>query len=292
MFIAPRSRQRHIPLRMIVPNLLTTIALCSGLASIHYSLKGDWDRALAAIGISVIFDMFDGRAARLLKASSPFGAVMDSLSDFLSFGVAPAILLHEFIIKEVEEVWGIAALMTFVLCSALRLARFTAAVKPTPPVGRPAPKPNPIATRFFVGMPTPSAAAAVLIPPMLVQSRYWHNHADTLEPWRQPWIVVFLAFLIAVLMVSRLPMYSLKKLKVNRRFVVPLLIGVGLVVVGLARDMWLTVALLSLAYLLSIPLAYLSYRRLRASLPPEPHEPDRAGGTENPPPIAAGASRV
>ena len=289
MFIAPRSRQRNIPLRMIVPNLFTTIALCSGLASIHYSLKADWDRSLAAIGIAVIFDMFDGRAARLLKASSPFGAVMDSLSDFLSFGVAPAILLHQLLIKHVEEFWGLAALMTFVLCSALRLARFTAAVKPTPPPGRPVHKPSPIATHFFVGMPTPSAAAAVLIPPMLMSSRAWKRDPARFDEFIEPWMVILLTFLIAGLMVSRVPMFSFKKIKVRRRLVVPLLICVGFVVVGLARDMWLTVALISLAYLLSLPFAYWSYFRLKAQHPIEAEPPV---GPENAPPATPGPSRL
>src|SRR3954453_6143427 len=140
MFIAPRSRKRAIPLRMIIPNLLTTVALCSGLASIHYSLKHDWDRALMAVGVAVIFDMLDGRAARLLRAASPFGAIMDSLSDFLSFGVAPGILLHQWMLSRYpligeNDVFVLAALMTFVLCSALRLARFTANVKPQPKPG-------------------------------------------------------------------------------------------------------------------------------------------------------------
>ena len=298
LFIAPRSRRKAIPLRMILPNALTTVALCSGLASIHYSLKAsdatlpteatlNWDRALMAVGVAVIFDMLDGRAARLLKAASPFGAIMDSLSDFLSFGVAPGILLHEWLLKRYDikenDVFVLAALMTFVLCSALRLARFTAAVKPPP---RPGVKPSPLATNFFVGMPTPSAAAAVLVPPMLVSSRFWRTHDQTLDPWLQPWMVILFTFLIAGLMISRIPMLSFKKIRVRRRLVAPFLVAVGLVVVMLARDLWLAIALLSLTYLCTIPYSGWLYRKLRTQEPSE-----APPGAENPP-VLAGPPRT
>jgi CDP-diacylglycerol--serine O-phosphatidyltransferase len=274
MFIAPRSRKREIPLRMIIPNLLTTVALCSGLASIHYSLKGDWDRALMAVGVAVIFDMLDGRAARLLRAASPFGAIMDSLSDFLSFGIAPGILLHEWMLKRYEinenDVFVLAALMTFALCSALRLARFTANVKPPP---RPGYKPGPLQTNFFTGMPTPSAAAAVLVPPMLVTSKTWEAHARGLDPWLQPWLVILFTFFIGLLMISRIPMFSFKKIRVRRRLIAPMLVGVGLVVVLLAKDLWLAVSCLSLAYLFTLPFSVWSYRQLKRRHPPEQHDP-------------------
>jgi CDP-diacylglycerol---serine O-phosphatidyltransferase len=274
MFIAPRSRKRAIPLRMIIPNLLTTIALCSGLASIHYSLRGDWDRALMAVGVAVVFDMLDGRAARLLRAASPFGAIMDSLSDFLSFGIAPGVLLHEWMLARYpfikqNDVFVLAALMTFALCSALRLARFTAHVKPAP---RPGVKPSPLTTNYFTGMPTPSAAAAVLVPPMLVTSRTWEARAGALDPWLPPEAVILFTFLVAGLMISRIPMFSFKKIRIRRRLIAPLLVGVGLVVVLLAKDLWLAVSLLSLAYLLTIPLSVWSHRRLKRGLPPEPVE--------------------
>jgi CDP-diacylglycerol---serine O-phosphatidyltransferase len=276
MFIAPRSRRRVLPLRMIVPNLLTTIALCSGLASIHYSLKNDWDRALMAVGVAAIFDMLDGRAARLLRASSPFGAIMDSLSDFLCFGIAPGMLLHEWMLKKLgtplgvaseDDIFSLAALMTFVLCSALRLARFTAAVKPP----RPGVKPSPLATKFFVGMPTPAAAAAVLIPVMLIacQRKEWFG-------WIQPWMVVIFTFFIAGLMISRVPMFSLKKIRVKRRLVAPLLVCVGLVVVMAAKDLWLTLAIVSFAYVASAPASFLYHRRLAMRLPGEPENPPLA----------------
>ncbi|MEX2217621.1 MAG: phosphatidylcholine/phosphatidylserine synthase [Phycisphaerales bacterium] len=266
MFIAPRSRRKTIPLRMIIPNLLTTVALGSGMASIHFSLQspGEWDRALMAVGVAVVFDALDGRAARLLRASSPFGAVMDSLSDFLAFGIAPGILLYQWMLRY-EPVWGLAAIMAFVLCSALRLARFTANVKPST---RPGAKPSPIATRYFVGMPTPSAAAAVLIPPMLANSRHYGTQ---ISGWIQPWMVVLFTFFIAGLMISRIPMFSFKKIRVRRRLIAPLLVAVGLAVVLAARDLWLALALTSLVYIFTLPAAIWTHRRMAAQAALEAH---------------------
>lgn len=300
-------RRQQVPIRTIIPNLLTTIALCSGLASVHFSLQTQWDMALKAVLVAALFDLLDGKAARLLKATSPFGTMLDSLSDFLSFGVAPAVLLHEWTLKpEVPgsdaDVFALAAMMTFVLCSGLRLARFTAATRqvrtaappapaptlesalPTSP-GRgptlrtapgspnPEPRPNPLASKFFTGLPTPAAAAAVLIPPMLDISPKIHFHL-------QPWAVILFTFLIAFMMIGRQPMFSLKKLRIPRRLVAPFLVLVGLCVVSVAKFPWVTAAVIAGAYLLTAPISYLVYRRdlerLRADSP-APHDERPSG---------------
>ena len=141
MFINYPHTKSTVPLRIVVPNLFTTVAMCCGLASIHYTLKQDWDRAMFAVILSAVFDSLDGRAARLLKVTSPFGEVLDSLADFLSFGIAPAMLLHQWMLRDQE--FGLLAVTIFVLCSAMRLARFTAAARPspallsTPPIAQP-----------------------------------------------------------------------------------------------------------------------------------------------------------
>jgi CDP-diacylglycerol--serine O-phosphatidyltransferase len=118
-------------------------------------------------------------------------------------------------------------------------------------------------------MPTPSAAAAVLVPPMLVSSQFWKNRESALSPWLQPWLVILFTFLIAGLMVSRIPMFSFKKIRIKRRLVVPLIVSVGLVTVMLARDLWLTTAILSLAYLCTIPFSVWSYKQMKRRLPTE-----------------------
>ncbi|MBL8746512.1 MAG: phosphatidylcholine/phosphatidylserine synthase [Phycisphaerae bacterium] len=241
-----RRRATAVPLRRLVPNFLTIISLCSGLASLHFSLQMDWDRALSAIAVAAVFDMLDGGAARLLRAASRFGAVLDSLSDFVSFGVAPALMLHQWMLKEAGAL-GLAATMIFALCAAMRLARFTSARKSNPA--------SPL-SKFFIGLPTPAAAGIVLIPVMLATAKN--------VGYRLPdWIVILHTFFIAWLMISRQPCFSLKKLRVKRGLIVPLMVCVGLVVVSAAKDPWSTAVLLASLYLLSIPLCIMVYRRLK-----------------------------
>jgi CDP-diacylglycerol--serine O-phosphatidyltransferase len=244
-----RERAREIPLRRIVPNILTTISLCSGLASLHFSIQADWDRALSAIAVAAVFDLLDGGAARLLRASSRFGAILDSLSDFVSFGVAPALMLHQWMLKDYSAI-GLAPTLIFALCAALRLARYTAARKPN--------SASPL-SRFFAGLPTPAAAGIVLIPVMLDAART--------TAYRLPfWIVAVHVFFIAWLMISRQPCFSLKKIRVRRKLVVPLMVVVGLTVVAAAKDPWLTALILAFLYLLTIPFSIYFHRAIKKRL--------------------------
>jgi CDP-diacylglycerol--serine O-phosphatidyltransferase len=283
-------KRPDISIAALIPNCLTTLALCCGLASIHFSTKAAmfqaraeasgitndaiaslWDRALAGVLLSAIFDALDGRAARLLRVTSKFGAVLDSLSDFVSFGVAPAIILHEWTLAPLireggvrgGNVFALMAVMTFALCSALRLARFTvSAAAPTPPT--PVKPAIPAAhTNFFVGMPTPAAAGAVLIPAMIDASKTFDKIPD-----RYLWVVIVYTLILAFLMISRVPMFSLKKLRVSRHIVAPLLVLVAIFVAMMVYDPWLTILSISGLYLLSIP--YSIVKRLR-SREPEPH---------------------
>lgn len=261
--MGPKKQRREVPVASLVPNLLTTLALCAGLASIHLALMDREEKAMIAIGLSAVFDTLDGRAARMLKVSSKFGAVLDSLSDFVSFGVAPAIILHQWFLKLTMaalpagspmprapfSALELGAVMVFALCSALRLARFTAAA--------PAPK-SPAMTNYFVGLPTPAAAGAVLIPAMIRVSD------DT--TWEPPqWVSVAMAIAIGLLMVSRVPTFAFKKLKVRRPLVAPLLILVGLAVVSLTTHFWLTLAGISALNLALIPMACYLRSKARAS---------------------------
>jgi CDP-diacylglycerol--serine O-phosphatidyltransferase len=258
-----RLIKRHdVPVTVLIPNLITTVALCCGLASLHFALAQNWEKAMAAIVLSAIFDALDGRAARMLRVTSRFGAVLDSLSDFLAFGVAPALILHQWLLKPVDG-FGLAAVVTFPLCAALRLARFTS--------DPPTPKPSPSAGNYFIGLPTPAAAGLVMVPAMLASAR---------RSWEAPdWVVIAFTLLIAMLMISRIPMFSLKRLRINRRLVAPLLVLVGLTVVMFVKDSWLTMSVICLAYLATLPLSmYLRSRSRRAEqaaavhAPSEPHD--------------------
>lgn len=283
-------KRSDVSVAVLIPNLLTTLALSCGLASIHFSAKASvlaatlnaqgiaeaadkarlealWERALAAILFSAIFDALDGRAARLLRVTSGFGAVLDSLSDFVSFGVAPAVILHQWTLgdainnhgRRLIGVMGLFAVTTFALCSALRLARFTAAASPAP-AERTKAGAKPVSSAFFVGMPTPAAAGAVLIPAMLDASPTFN--------WPVPdWLVVVYTLGIGFLMISRIPMFSLKKVRLSPAAVAPVLVLVGICVGGMITDPWLTLSIIAGAYVLSLPLAVVMKHRQRASEP-------------------------
>lgn len=273
MFRHPRPLPTAVPIRRVIPSLITSLSLCAGLASMHFSIKAalggaqvgpgginDWDRALALIALAAVMDALDGRAARLLRVTSRFGAVLDSLADFLAFGVAPALLLHLWLLKD-ADVFGLAAVMMFVLCSALRLARFTSA--------RPVSRTSPIAGKFFQGLPTPAAAGIVLIPPLLSTSGTVVRFFPRWQPipeWGQA-LVVGYTLLVAWLMVSRVPMFSFKKIRIKRRLMGQFLaVVVVLIAAAMLRDPWLTLATLAGAYLLTLPFSLLAYRRLRATM--------------------------
>lgn len=263
MFLRLTPRDGPSNLATLIPNLLTTLAVCSGLASLHFSFKGELTRAIAAIVVSAIFDALDGRAARLLRVSSKFGAVLDSLSDFLAFGVAPAAVLYQWQLKDVD-VFGGAAAMTYALCAALRLARFTAAdmAGPREPASKPS-KPS----HYFTGMPSPAGAGVALLLPMIAFS-------EKLAYTSPPWLVVVMTFLVGLAMISRVPMFSLKGLRIRRPYVAPFLVLVGLVVVAALRDVWLTMAAMGTIYVLLIPVAILGGARMkqrerRAAAPPQ-----------------------
>lgn len=282
MFIRYPHAKRSVPLRVFVPNMITTAALCCGLASIHYSLRFDWDHAMFAIALAAIFDALDGRAARLLKASSPFGEMLDSLADFLSFGVAPAMLLHQWMLKS-QDIFGMLAVVIFVLCSAMRLARFTAVAKAGRAISEDQ-RDQLLKAKFFVGLATPAAAAIVLIPPMLVHSKFvgpfvWPILGLTGTSVNPPrldgpvvgplnWMVgpavcIYTVF-VGLWMISRVPMFSFKKLRLSRHVVVPMLVSVGLLSVLAVRDIWLMVALLAITYACTVPMSILSRRNILA----------------------------
>jgi len=241
----------HVSLRRLVPNFITTAALCCGVAALYFALKAEkdpdlWSRALGAITVAAILDALDGRAARLLRVASPFGATLDSMADFVSFGIAPAFLLFRWGLDKVEPLGFIVAVV-YALCAALRLARFTAMAKRGKGTG-------PWGPSYFLGMPAPGAAGVVLIPVLLDASK-------KLDLQLPVWLVAGHTLLIAILMISRLPVYSLKGVRISRKLVVPLMALVGATVVAGTRDPWLTLAGIGTVYLLTVPVSIATARR-------------------------------
>ncbi len=246
----PLFRHQRIPVRMLVPNFFTLLGLCAGLTSIRMGIEGRYDLALAAIVFAALLDGIDGRIARLLKASSRFGAELDSLADFVNFGVAPAFLVFNWGLGELKSAGWICVMM-FALASALRLARFNAAIDDDKPKWQ---------SNFFTGVPTPAAAIAVLLPVYLSQLG--------LEGMKAPWalkLVLIYTLFMAFLMVSTIPTYSGKLLgeRVGREWVLPMFIVAIGGVAMLVTYPYETLTALTLAYLAAIPL---SWRRFQEKL--------------------------
>src|SRR5579864_4210237 len=241
-----QQRLRRIPMRTLVPNVITLLALCAGLTAIRMAFEDRYVLALAAVVFAAILDGIDGRLARLLKGTSRFGAELDSLSDFVNFGVAPALILYFWGLHELKSAGWIAALV-FAICAGLRLARFNVMLDDP---DRPAWTAN-----FFVGMPAPAGAITVLLPIYVV----------FLGVPRVPfliWLTLVYTLVIASLMVSRLPVFSGKRVgtRVPPDLVGPVIVVVVLFFALLFAYPWEILTVGTLAYLAALPFGWLSYR--------------------------------
>ncbi len=247
---APPSRQRRfkaIPVRTLLPNLITLLALCAGLTSIRLAIEAKLDWALAAIVFAALLDGIDGRVARMLKGTSRFGAELDSLADFVNFGVAPALILYFWGLHELKSAGWIAA-MVFAICAGLRLARFNVMIDdPNKPAW---------ADNFFTGIPAPAGAITVLLPIYL----YFLGAPAGLVT---VWVTFFYTLLIALLMVSRLPVFSGKRVgkRVPPEMVLPVFVVVVAVFALLISYPWIVLTIGTVAYLACLPFGWLSYRR-------------------------------
>jgi len=245
------KRFKHVPVRYLLPNLITLLALCSGITSIRLGIEGRFELAVGAIIISIVLDALDGRLARFLKGTSRFGAELDSLADFVNFGVAPAILIYLWSLNELRTKGWVVALV-LAICCALRLARFNVALEDDE---KPA-----WAGGFFSGAPAPAGAGLALAPMYLGFLGYIDNgHSYAL--FIAPYIV-----LVAVLMVSRVPTYSGKTMgsRVRRDLVLPILVCAVLAFILLIAFPWETLTVIALIYLLMIPFSVRSYHRHKA----------------------------
>jgi CDP-diacylglycerol--serine O-phosphatidyltransferase len=255
-----RYRQRKRPrykgpsFNRIVPNLLTMLGLCAGLTSMRFALEGRFGAAAVAIAVAAAIDGLDGRLARLLKATSRFGAEFDSLSDFLCFGVAPPFTLYLWSLERASG-FGYMPCLMFSVCMALRLARFNAALDSAP---RPA-----YAYNFFTGVPAPAGAGLALFPLFVgleAKSLGWDWLLATVQ------FPLFCAAVLvgtAVLLVSTLPVWSFKNFKVPAEYVLPLFLGAGTFAALLVADPWAALAAGGLLYLGMLPFSVRSFHRLR-----------------------------
>jgi len=241
-----KLRFRPVPVRTLVPNLITLLALCAGLTAIRVAFEGQLELALAAIVFAALLDGIDGRVARFLKGTSKFGAELDSLADFVNFGVAPALILYFWGLHEIKSVGWIAA-MVFAICAALRLARFNVMIDdPNKPAW---------AGNFFTGIPAPAGAITVLLPIYLFLLGMPVGLTVI-------WVSFFYCLFIALMMVSRLPVFSGKRVgkRVPPEMVLPVFVLVILFFALLISFPWVVLSAGTVLYLACLPLGWMSYR--------------------------------
>jgi CDP-diacylglycerol--serine O-phosphatidyltransferase len=241
-----RRRFKAIPVRTLLPNLITLLALCAGLTAIRLAMEEKLELALAAIVFAALLDGIDGRIARMLKGTSRFGAELDSLADFVNFGVAPALILYFWGLHELKSAGWIAALV-FAICAGLRLARFNVMIDdPNKPIW---------AGNFFTGIPAPAGAITVLLP-------IYVTFLGAPMGLVTVWFTFLYTLSIALLMVSRLPVFSGKRVgkRVPPEMVLPVFVMVVLFFSLVVSYPWQVLTLGTLVYLTCLPLGWLSYR--------------------------------
>jgi CDP-diacylglycerol--serine O-phosphatidyltransferase len=244
-----RYERRSLPISKLIPNMVTLMTLCFGLSSVRYALLSKWEMAVSFILIAAFLDGIDGRLARLLNASSNFGAHLDSLADFVNFGVAPGFVLYLWTIEQMPvKGLGWAFVLFYSICCAIRLARFNTNLE-----DEEVPE---WMDKFFIGIPSP-VGAALAIAPMTLAFQF----GDGL--FRSPEGVGLYMSLIALLMASRIPTVSIKKMVVGREYVSLTLVLAGLLIAALIIEPWLTLPVIGLIYVLSIPFSCISYYRLK-----------------------------
>ena len=227
------------PLTKFIPNLITLMSLIAGISSIKFSIQANWKLAVLMIMLAAFFDFFDGWMARKLKKSSQFGAELDSLSDFISFGLAPSLLINLCFTHELGRIGWVISLF-YIVCAALRLARFNIENMKEQ-------------SKVFYGIPSPAAAGVIMIPLYLNfidQVQFTINYAL---------ICAVLTTFAGIMMISRVPTPSVKNLKVKTLYFRLMIISVAIVLIFLISYFWQTTLLVAIAYLLISLLSLLTY---------------------------------
>lgn len=245
----PRRPIRELSLHQFLPNAVTVLALCCGLTAVRFGVQERWEMAVGAVVLAAVLDTLDGRLARRMGVTTKFGAELDSLSDFLCFGVTPALLVYLWSLQAVGG-FGWALALLFSVSAALRLARFNTrlGISDLPPW----------AGSFFTGVPAPAGAGAALLPMML-----YYQWGDAV--FRHPAVNAGVLVLAGALMVSRIPTLSFKQVKVPHRWVLPGLMLVGLLIALFVTSPWATLSVMMVTYLSTIPFAIIKYRKLQAA---------------------------
>ena len=236
-----------ISFRAVIPNIITIFALILGLTSIKFTMTSDFNLAIVSIVLAAILDAADGRIARLIKGTSKFGAELDSLVDFVNFGVAPALIIYFWELRYLGNIGWILTLI-FIICSCLRLARFNVAISNG---GKESWKDN-----FFTGVPTPAGAGILLIPLI-------YSLSDFFVYYQKNDLSLFFIIIASFLMISKVPTYAFKKIKVNKPFVILILLSFVLLFSFLITYTFNTLFVLGLIFICSIPISFFNFKILK-----------------------------
>ena len=242
-----REKLQNLPVSRIIPNVLTLSALCAGMTSIKFALEDRWEHAIIAILIASVFDVLDGRAARILDSASEFGAELDSLSDFINFGVAPSLVIYLYAMHQWGRPGWVISLF-FAICCGFRLARFNS-------MDIEESEDKTWMKKYFVGVPAPMGGLTVLIPLMINVQLDDKMHVG---------LFAFFLILGGVLMVSRVPTFALKSRSLPSKYVLPFFIVAGLSALGFISYPWIVLPMGCLFYLAAIPFSYYSFKKQNA----------------------------
>lgn len=244
--MTPERADRGLSFRAFLPNAVTAMALCFGLTGIRFGFAGEWEKALGAIVLAGVLDGMDGRIARLLRAQSKFGAELDSLSDNIAFGTAPALIMFFWSLQNAPK-FGWTVALALAVCCALRLARYNSRIDATEQPHK--------AAGFNTGVPAPAGAGLAFVPIYL----WLITGNEQFRQWQlvMPWILF-----IAALMISSIPTYSWTSIRIRRSWRIFALAGVALLGAALINEPWITLLAVSLVYLATVPLSVASYAKV------------------------------
>lgn len=234
------KKKHKLPIARLVPNLITIGALCCGMSAVRFALLEQWELSATLLLVAAFLDGIDGRVARMLKAASDFGAQMDSLSDIVCFGVAPAIVLHLWALQDIKR-FGWAIALFYTVCCALRLARFNTSLMEA--------EKEEWQKHYFTGVPAPMGAILAILP-MIISFKFGEEALIV----NKEWFLMFYLPCIALLMSSRLPTFTLKGLSIPTKWVLPIMLAAIATILGLMVETWLILSIAGGLYILSLPL--------------------------------------
>lgn len=240
----------ELPISRLFPNIVTIIAICFGFTSVRYALNEQWDVSVSFIVIAGFLDVIDGRLARFLKATSNFGAQLDSLADFVNFGIAPALTLYLWVLNQIEiKGLGWVFSLTYVICTSIRLARFNSdAIEEGKPEWK---------NGFFVGIPSPAGAGLAILPMML-------SFETDVMRFLNPYFVGIYLVVIGIMMASRIPTFATKRLVIRKENIPLVLVLAGLIIASITIKPWVFLPLFGIIYIISIAFSISYYKKLQS----------------------------